>query len=87
MKRPKAYYREQRRSMILILTWGINYWERESARYHRLVEEMAAIIAGHSGVRSSACRLLDWYEKQMIQADAELVHARRELKKWRAKRV
>ena len=87
MRRPKSYYREQRRDMIRILTRSASYWENESVRWHRMVDELSAIIAGHPGVRFRARDVLESFRKWADEADAIVKRDRRQLRKWRAKCV
>jgi hypothetical protein len=82
----KAYMREQRRDMIRILTRSSEYWQRESERWNRMVDELCAILAGHEHVQS-ARDVLESFRGWANEADTNLKRDLRELRKWRAKRV
>lgn len=83
----KAYLREQRRDMLRILERSQHFWQGESVRWHRMVDELSAIIAGHPGTRTKAHDVLETFRKWADEADACVKRDTRELRKWRAKRI
>jgi type II secretory pathway component PulM len=83
----KAYLREQRRDMIRILERLHAHWRAESARFHRMVDGLSAILAGRLSELRSAHDILDTFKKWAEEADACLRRDERELQKWRAKRI
>ena len=87
MPRSKSYYRQQRRVMMQIITRSQSFWQAEAARWHRMADELAAIIAEIPATRTKAHEVLESFQEWADAADAIVKRDTRELKKWRAKRV
>ncbi len=87
-KLSKKYLREQRRDMIRIFERSRAHWLAESARYHRLADEMYAILAGHYGAAIRSARdMVDAFQKWADKADANLRNDERKIKRWKAKKI